>query len=293
MRARLPDRTCLVDSSDLEISFEVYDNVASTLLMVPAAPITHSRSWKGVVPTLARRHRIVTMDGRGNGKSGRPDSSAEHSRDRNVADMVVVLDESETGSAVVVAHCHANWWALDLALAHPERVEALVMISPGVPYIGTPQPHWVDTAPNWDADVDDPQGWELFNRKTLIEQHRRWVEFFFGEQLVEPHSTKPFEDMVGWALESTGDVLADSEEGIEIDLPSREEYRSEIAGLGLPVLAIHGAEDPCQSVTKSIELAELTGGDAVIVEGGGHLPHAKDPVMVIRAIRDFVERVAA
>jgi predicted glycosyltransferase len=176
-------------------------------------------------------------------------------------------------------------------MAQPERVEALVMISPGLPYVGTPQPHWVDTAPNWDADLADPEGWDLFNRKTLTEQHRRWVEFFFGEQLVEPHSTKPFEDLVGWALESDGAVLADSEEGIEIDLPEREEFRNEIARLGRPVLAIHGADDMCQSVTKSIELAELTGGEAVIVEGGGHLPHVKDPVMVTRAITGFVDRI--
>jgi pimeloyl-ACP methyl ester carboxylesterase len=169
----------------------------------------------------------------------------------------------------------------------------MVMISPGVPYVGTPQPHWVDTAPNWDADLDDPEGWDLFNRKTLVEQHRRWVEFFFGEQLVEPHSTKAFEDMVEWALDSNGSVLADSEEGIEVDLPDRDAFRRSLGELGLPVLAIHGVVDACQSVSKSIELAEMTGGDLLLIEGGGHLPQAKDPVKVIRAISDFVERIAA
>lgn len=293
MRAKYPDVSSIVDRDGVDIHFEIYGGGGPTLFMVPASPITHSRSWKALIPTLSRRSRLVTLDGRGNGMSSRPVDARDQSRVRNVGDMVAVLDESQTESAVVIAHCHANWWALDLAMAHPERVEALVMISPGVPYVGTPQPHWVETAPNWDADLTDPQGWDLFNRKTLTEQHRRWVEFFFGEQLVEPHSTKPFEDMVGWALESTGSVLADSEEGIEIDLPDREEFRDEIAGLGRPVLAIHGADDPCQSVTKSIELAELTGGEAFIVEGGGHLPQAKDPVMVIKTIRDFVERVAA
>lgn len=293
MRAREPDRTGLVDSADLEISFEVYDSTAPTLLMVPAAPITHSRSWKTVVPTLARHYRVVTMDGRGNGKSGNPASIAGHSRQRNVADLVSVLDATDTERAVVVAHCHANWWTFDLAMAHRDRVEALVMISPGLPYIGTPQQHWLDTAPNWDEVLDEPVGWDLFNRHTLTKEHRKWVEFFFGEQLVEPHSTKPFEDMVGWALESTGAVLADSEDGIEIDLPDRETFRRAIAELDLPVLAIHGANDVCQSVTKSIELAEMTGREAVLIEGGGHLPHAKDPVKVNMAIRDFVERVAA
>ena len=48
----------------------------------------------------------------------------------------------------------------------------------------------------------------------------------------------------------------------------------------------------CQNPQRSIRLAEITGGDHVIIEGGGHLPQARDPVKVNLLLRDFVRRVA-
>ena len=290
MRARYPDRDGVVDRAGVDIFYEVYENPGPTLLLVAAAPITHTRSWKGLIPYLSRHFRVVVLDGRGNGRSGRPTSPEAHNRAANVGDMVAVLDATETDQAVLVAHCHANWWALEFISDHPRRANGLIAIEPGLPHVGKPQPHWVETAPNWDRVLDNPVGWNLFNRNVIVTQHQSWIEFFFTQQLVESHSTKQFEDMVAWALESTGEVLAASEEGIEIDLPERDEFREVCRNLAVPVLVIHGELDVCQSVSKGVELAELTDGELLVIEGGGHLPQGKDPVRVNLAIRDFVER---
>ncbi|MDH3296618.1 MAG: alpha/beta fold hydrolase, partial [Acidimicrobiia bacterium] len=227
--------------------------------------------------------------GRGNGRSGRPAEAEAHSRVENIADMVAVLDTTDTDQAVLVAHCHANWWAVEFADAHPDRVAGMVAIEPGVPYLGTPQPHWVDTAPHWDEVLDDPQGWDLNNKHVYITEHRRWIEWFFGQQLVEPHSTKQFEDAVAWALESTGDVLAAGEEGAEIDPPTREDFETLVEAIDYPLLVIHGEQDICQHVDKATDLA--TGGELVVIEGAGHLTLARDPVKVNHAIKRFVDRI--
>lgn len=60
-----------------------------------------------------------------------------------------------------------------------------------------------------------------------------------------------------------------------------------------PVLVISGSLDMCQNPARSIRLAEITGGEHVLIEGGGHLPHARDPVKVNLLLRDFIRRVAA
>ena len=167
MRAQDPDREGAVDRDGVEIHYEVYGAGTPTLLLIPPSPITHSRIWKALIPFLARHYRVVTLDGRGNGKSGRPVKPDEYSSDVHVADLLAVLDATETPSAVVVALCHANWWAVSLAAAHPDRVEALIAIEPGVPHLGTRQPHWEETAPHWDEIIENPTGWQLNNRHVI------------------------------------------------------------------------------------------------------------------------------
>lgn len=290
MRAVYPDQATTFDRDGVDIYYEVYDNVGPTLFLIPPSPITHSRIFKAQIPYLARHFRVVTFDGRGNGRSGRPAGVDSYTRPQNVADAKAVLDASGTDEAVVVAHCHANWWALELAATHSDRIVGWVAVDPGLPYIGTPQPHWQNADATWHDILDDPRDWQLFNRHVIVNEHRRWIEFFFSSQLVEPHSTKNFEDAVGWALESTGEILADSEEAQEVDPPSRDEFIAQLRGLDIPVLVVHGDRDVCQHIDKGRELATRTTGDLVEIAGAGHLTLTRDPVRVNHSIRAFVER---
>jgi pimeloyl-ACP methyl ester carboxylesterase/predicted glycosyltransferase len=291
VRARIPDRTGVVDRDGIPIHYEVHGDGDPTLLLIPPAPISHARIYKGLLADLARRSRVVTFDGRGNGRSGRPTDPQQHTTAANVADIVAVLDAAEVERAVLVAHCHACWWAIEVATHGPERVRGLVAIEPGVPYLGRSQPHWGAAAERWDDVIDDPVDWELCNRHAIVSEHRRWVEFFFGQQLVEPHSTKHLEDAVAWALESTGEVLAAAEEGQELDIPDRHTVEQRCHDLAVPTLVIHGELDVCQHVDRGRALAELTGGDLVVIEGAGHLTLVREPVQVGRAIGRFVERL--
>jgi pimeloyl-ACP methyl ester carboxylesterase len=58
-----------------------------------------------------------------------------------------------------------------------------------------------------------------------------------------------------------------------------------------PVLVISGSLDRCQSPERGRRLADLTGGEFVLLDGAGHLPNARDPVKVNLLIRDFLRRV--
>ncbi len=291
MRASPPHTTSVIDREGVDVYYEVHGTGATTLLFVPPAPITHSQIFKAQVPYLARHYRVITMDGRGNGKSGRPTDKHDHTRAKNVADMLAVFDATATDTAVLVGHCSANWWCVEFAARHRDRVAGFVAIEPGVPFIGPVHQHWIDTHETWEAVLDDPQGWQLNNRHVYLTEHRRWVQWFFGQQLVEPHSTKQFEDAVEWALESTGEVLVAGDEGIAIDLPDRDEFHRLCAAIDYPVAVIHGDADICQTVERGREFAELAGGELHIIEGGGHLTLARDPVKVNHIIKQFVDRI--
>ena len=72
MRARYPDEDGYVERDGVKLFYEIFGSGAKTILMMPTWSIIHSRFWKMQIPYLARHHRVLTFDGRGNGRSDRP-----------------------------------------------------------------------------------------------------------------------------------------------------------------------------------------------------------------------------
>ena len=91
-RARYPDESGYVERDDVRVFFEVYGTGPRTVLLLPTWSIIHSRQWKGQIPFLAREHRVVTFDGRGNGRSDRPTVSEAYDEREFALDALAVLD---------------------------------------------------------------------------------------------------------------------------------------------------------------------------------------------------------
>jgi pimeloyl-ACP methyl ester carboxylesterase len=142
MRAVEPAEAGLVESPDgVRIAYEVFGAGDPTIVLLPTAPIVHSRQWKGQVPFLSRHYRVVTYDGRGNGRSDRPTDSAAYEEDRIVGDLEAVLDATGTTRAVLVGLCGDGVLrSLELAGAKPERVAGVVAIAVGIPFLAPPHP---------------------------------------------------------------------------------------------------------------------------------------------------------
>ncbi|HEX7996508.1 MAG TPA: alpha/beta fold hydrolase, partial [Streptosporangiaceae bacterium] len=195
MRARLPDREGFIQRDGLRVAFEIFGNGDPTLLLIPASPITHARSWKGIAPTLARSLTVITTDGLGTGRSDRPRTPEPHAPAEVTANLLAVLDAADIAQALLVAHCHAVPWALGLAGEHRERTAGVFAIAPAVA-VAPPHPHGVEPERRWADQVDAPAGWSMRNRNFWRQDGgcREWIEFFFGQQLPESHSTKQYED---------------------------------------------------------------------------------------------------
>jgi pimeloyl-ACP methyl ester carboxylesterase/predicted glycosyltransferase len=291
MRARLPERQGIIQRDGVRVAFEVFGHGTPALLLIPASPITHARSWKGIVPSLARRFTVVTTDGRGTGRSDRPRTPECYTPAEVTADLLAVLDAADVDRAVLVAHCHAVPWALSLAAGHPQRAAGLLAIAPAFP-AAPPHPYTVEPQRRWADLVDAPSGWNMRNRHFWRQDngYREWVEFFFGQQLPEPHSTKQSEDTVGWALDTDAEAMIAEREGRSA--PAESEAEAQCRGMVRPVRVLHGSDDRCQPVARGLRLAELTGGDLIVLEGAGHLPHSRDPVKVTRLITEFTDKIA-
>jgi len=295
MRAREPDRAGYVERDGVRVHYEAFGTEGPPIVFAPADVLVNGRMWKAQVPYLARRHRVVVIDPRGNGKSDRPTDPAAYSDVEQVSDVVAVMDELGIDRAVVVGLCMSAYFALATAAWHPDRVAGVVAVATWA-VEGTPRPDrgggYLQAIDRWDEPYAGDTDWLLYNRELWLQDWPRWPRFFFSEMVNDPHSTKLFEDLVGWACESSGPVqVAAQQTTCVADTP--ETVAALLADVRCPVLSIHGTHDYCQTFARGAHVGRLTGGELLALGGTGHIPSGRDPVAVNHAIADFVGRVGA
>jgi pimeloyl-ACP methyl ester carboxylesterase len=287
-RARYPDATGYIERDGVNVFFEVYGSGEPTVLLLPTWTIIHSRLWKLQIPDLARRFRVLTFDPRGNGRSDRPTGADAYAEGEFAADALAVMDATGTDRAVIVSLSMGAQRALLLASDHPERVAGAVFIGPALPLKRTIPGR--EVVRGFSARLDSDAGWAKYNSHYWRRDYRGFLEFFFGECFSEAHSTKPTDDAVAWGLETDPETLILTQ--FAPGLRDRDDVHARGARVRCPVLVIHGSEDRIRSHADGEELAAATGGRLVTVNGGGHIPNVRDPVLVNLAIREFVYSIA-
>jgi pimeloyl-ACP methyl ester carboxylesterase len=284
-RARYPNESGYVERDGVRVFYEVYGAGEPTILLLPTWSIIHSRQWKEQIPFLARHYRVVVVDGRGNGRSDRPSEPSAYDEREFAADALAVLDATGTERVVLLGYSLGAQRGLILAAEHPECVLGAIFVGPSYPGGGDSLPERVVP---WADELDTDEGWAKYNKHYWLRDYRGFVEFFFDRIFAEPHSTKQAEDCVGWALESTAEMLVTAQCGAVLEPDEARELAQRVQ---CPVLVVHGLRDRIASWSRGAALAEHTGGSLLLVEGGGHAPHARDPVKFNVAVREFVERL--
>jgi pimeloyl-ACP methyl ester carboxylesterase/predicted glycosyltransferase len=285
-RARYPDDAGYIQRDGVKVFWERYGDRNPTLLFLPTWSIAHSRCWKAQIPYFARHARVLTFDGRGNGRSDRPSDATAYAPSEFVADALAVLDATGTDRAWIVALSLGAQRALMLAANHAERVEGLVFIAPDVPVpLSSPPP--VPTAETFTEPKQTYTSWEKFNQNYWRDHYQDFVEFFIGQVFTEPHSTKQIEDAVGWGLDTDPQTLALTTLAPRVDPAAMMELAPRIHERSL---VIHGTEDAVRPYGSGAALAELLHGRLATMEGSGHNPHIRDSVKVNLILRDFIER---
>jgi len=264
-----PAREGFVERSGVRSWYAVWGEAGPWIAFAPIFQIAHSQMLKTAVPYLSRHFRVVTMDGRGNGRSDRPRGQAHYAFDEYYEDFLAVLDAAGAERLAVVGISATAMTAIRLAAEHPERVSHLVTVGGYA-----------------EARVDNPKIAERVRAESerMRSDWPSYLEWFFSIVFTEPHSTKPFEDGVRYGWAASGEL---------VDWARNGWLSSDVTALArkvkCPTLVIHGDGDKRVFHEKGKQIAELVPGARLLtVGGGGHLPSARDPVLFNRALRDFV-----
>ena len=290
-RARRPDRSGIAHRDGVDLAWESFGIGSPTLLLMPTWSIVPSRIWKAQIGYLARHFRVVTFDGRGSGASGRPTGAAAYTNEEYAADALAVMDAVGVDRAVLVALSCGASWSVHVATRAPERVQGIFAIAPSCGF-DLPDPR--DHVP-WDEPLPTAEGWQKYNKYYWLDgDYDDFVRFFFAQMFSEPHSTKQIEDAVTWGLQISPQTLVDTTAGrIGCDGAVCSDIEALCALVTQPVTVLHGSDDHVRGMQYGERLAALTGGDLIVIEGSGHGPLARDPVVVNHAIRRFAERFIA
>jgi pimeloyl-ACP methyl ester carboxylesterase/predicted glycosyltransferase len=265
-----PNREAFVDRDGVRIWYAVWGDSGPWVVFAPSLQIVHSQLLKSTVPYLSHHFRVVTVDGRGNGRSDRPQGQDAYSFEHYHADVVAVLDAAVGNEPVaLVGISAAAMTVLRIAAEQPQRVTHLVVAG-----------GFAHSLLNTDAAA------RALQRET--EQARDdwpgYLDAFMSSLFTEPHSTKPFEDGVryGWATDGT--VVNWCRHGWKDN-----DVRDLARRVTCPTLVIHGDDDHRVAYARGEAIHTLVPGSRLLtVEGGGHVTAARDPVLFNRALRDFV-----
>ncbi len=276
----------LLDRDGVGVAYEIHGSGTPTILLLPAFPINDKRLWKLQVPHLARNHRVLVLEPRGHGRSDRSTDPAQYTWDRRIADIVALLDETDTDEAVVVGLSQGAPVGVELAAAHPDRVSALVTIGGS---FGLGMDYDLGHAIfRFTEDLGRDDGVWRFNQHSWRRDFEGFVRYFTELCFNEPHSTLAHEEGVEYGLETTAEVLTAHMLGHLTSAWQARPLAETAADVRCPVLLVHGTADEVCPSAWSAKAASLLGGRLELIDGGSHGVHARRPATVNTLIDDFL-----
>jgi pimeloyl-ACP methyl ester carboxylesterase/predicted glycosyltransferase len=237
---------------------------------------------------------LVTYDGRGNGRSDRPQDPSAYAPNEFAADALAVLDATGTEQAITASLSAGTLWNLYLCARHPDRVLSAVFVGPAFP-VTDEWPDW--TRASLLERSEDPRGAERYNVHFIRDRFPEFAEWWARKVANEPHSTMAIEYAVDWALETDGQTIAHTLGPIEGDgvwsmsdvfTAGRDAFIQMARSIARPVLVLQGELDVVTPPSWGEALAKATNGRYHPLPDTGHTV-ARKPVPINLALRDFAQ----
>lgn len=210
---------------------------------------------------------LVTFDPRGVGGSDRVRSESEFSRDATTRDAAAVADAVGLPRSVVIGHSGGGAVALTYALAYPERVSHLILLSTAA--------RWSDPSP-LRTDSSFP---------ATEEEMRERMRDEVGRSVRHPQS-------FAHAMDDLLPRMRFSPERLRwvVTVGARTyDVRARLAEIRVPTLIVHGREDARVPLVRAEELHRgLAGSRLVVLEDCGHWPHVERRSAFVAAVKEFL-----
>jgi pimeloyl-ACP methyl ester carboxylesterase len=246
------------------------------LLLSPGYCQTHENFRPQVEPFVAAGWRVVLWDYRGHGRSEVPEDPGAYSMGQVVDDIDRVLDWAAPGRRAVLGGLSFGGLAsLHFALAHPQRVRALLLFASGP---GFKKP---EAQAGWEAQVG-----RIADRLERI----GFEGFATGRAAgtaIGHRPELPAAQAAGRAIEAQNPRgVARFGRRVAGPVPG---VVDELAEIGVPALVLVGARDNAYLRAAEVMAAKLPRATHVVVPEAGHVANIEQAEAFNRAVLGFLE----
>lgn len=242
-----------------------------------------SRTWKPVMPALARHHDVIAPDLLGHGESAKP--MGDYSLGAFASGLRDLLAALDIPGATIVGHSFGGGVAMQLAYQHPELCHRLVLVGSG----------GLGREVSWILRLVSMPGAEYFMPlvfpRPVADRGAEVSRFLHGRGMHIPHlgeiwraysslagaeNRKAFVRTIRTVIEPGGQVVSALD---RLYLASH-----------LPTLIVWGENDDIIPVSHARTAHEVIDGSRlVLLEGVGHFPHVEAPETFVATLLQFLD----
>ena len=122
------DQSGTLPVNGLEMYYEVHGS-GEPLVLIHGAWMNIDTNWAGLIPTLAKDHKVIALEMQGHGRTTDRDTPITY--EGMADDVAAALDALDVKKADIFGYSMGAGIALQLVIRHPEKVNRLVAASAG------------------------------------------------------------------------------------------------------------------------------------------------------------------
>ena len=221
----------------------------------------------------------VAPDNRGHGDSEHPKDENAYSLSILADDVGALMDELGWSSATVLGHSMGGMVVQVFALAHPERLDALILM---------------DTSHKIPDHVDPDM---IAAGQAVVREGGTELLVEIGRKATEPSplDTLPYLEMIAadpaykaWSEQKTLNFAGPAWAALAGDMAAQADRLDALRSVAVPTLVIVGELDDGFLAQSKAMAAAIPGAQLAVIPGGGHSPQFETRDAWWKVLQDFL-----
>ncbi len=245
------------DVNGLHMYYEVHGDEGTPLVLLHGGVMTIDLNFAGLIPTLAKRHRVIGVEFQAHGRTADIDRDITYAA--LAGDVIGVLDHLGIDRAHVLGHSMGGGTTLELAVHHGERLLSAVPVSASVRPDGA------------HPDLADPS---TYATSPIMPTQQDFADMAQAYARLSPHPDR-FEALPARTMKTVEGWTGWTDE--------------QLAGITAPTLIVQGDNDFTTIEHAGLMRQLIPGSQLLVLPGTTHMQATRRAELLLPALTAFLD----